>query len=65
MKGDFFHKNFFQGTKKKCTDGGLPESLETVTVTKEEAANTSNITSRQKRAAVVGHYGSVCLGYSP
>lgn len=29
MKGDLLHNKFFQGTKKKCTDGGLPESLET------------------------------------
>lgn len=65
MKGDLFHNNFFQGAKKKCTDGGLPESLQTTTVKKDKVANTSNITSRQKRAAVAGHYGSVCLGYSP
>lgn len=65
MKGDLFLNNFFQETKKKCTDGGLPESLETTTVKKEEVVNTGNITSRRKRAAVAGHYGSVCLGYFP
>lgn len=43
MKGDLFHNNFFQGTKRKCTYGGLPESQETTTVKKEEVVNTSNI----------------------
>lgn len=62
MKGDRFHNNFFQGTEKKCTGGGLPECLETTTVKKEEVVNTSKITTRWKRAAVAGHYGSVCLG---
>lgn len=65
MKGNLFHNNFSQGTKKKCTDGGLPESLETTAMKKEEIVNTSNITTRQKRAAVSGHYRSVCLGYFP
>lgn len=65
MKGDLFRNNFFQGTKKKCTDSGLPGSLETTTVKKEEVVNTSNISTRRKRAAVAGHYGSVCLGYFP
>lgn len=64
MKGDCFH-NFFQGAKKKCTGGRLPESLETTTMKNEAVVNTSKITTRWKRAAVAGHYGSVCLGYFP
>lgn len=65
MKRDLFRNNFFQGTRKKGTDGGLPESLKTTTVKKEEVVNSSNITSRRKRASVAGHYGSICLGYFP
>lgn len=65
MKGDLFRNNFFQGTKKKRTYGGLPESQETTTLKKEEVVNTSNIMTWQKRAGVAGHYGSVCLGHFP
>lgn len=62
MKGDRFHNNFFQGTEKKCTGGGLPECLVTTTVKKEVVVNTSKITTRWKRAAVAGHYGKCLLG---
>jgi len=65
MKGDLFRNSFFQGAVKKCTDDGLPESLETTPVKKEAVINTGNIINRWKRAIVVGYYESVCLGLFP